>query len=84
MIRAVLNPKRSDIGFVLRKELKKRKNQRFFVRNKRVFSLCKKLIETAAKSGFALVPSDIANLFLVGASYKEEINVVTKIGAFIS
>lgn len=83
MIEAIVNPERPDISIKMKKRMKEYRYKRVYVVNKRVFLLCNKLIEIAGKAGSALVPFDIANLFLVGGSYEQQIRMVRRLGEFI-
>ncbi len=83
MLEAIVNPERHDISIKMKKRMKEYRYKRIYVINERVFSLCNRLIEMAAKAGFELIPFDIANLLIAGESYEQQIRTVRKVGEFI-
>lgn len=82
LIESVINPDRKDIGDELKRI--KRKNDQIYVSNRRIFSLCNKLIKIASKAGSELIPFEIANLLASSEHSLEDTKMVLKIENFLS
>lgn len=82
LIKSLLNPKRADINYRLKKNEKEYRH-RLYVTNERMFILCNTLIEEAAQAGYQLLPSDVASMLACGLDYQNQIDAVRKVGLLI-